>query len=123
MNQINFPISAHILIPSENRLCVRIIFTRAENLSSSITLKPSHTLSINNASIEILQHPIVDGTDSIKYTVTASAGDDAIVALDVNFMGKPYTVESTEGLQLFADELCMDLRNETRSVTFWVSTK
>lgn len=123
MNQINFPISAHVLIPSENRLCVRILFASAEHLSSSITLKPSHTLSINSASIEVEQHPNDKGSDYIKYTVTATAGDDAILAIDVNFMGKPYRVESTEGLQLFADELCMDLRNETRSVTFWVSTK
>lgn len=123
MNQINFPISAHVLIPSENRLCVRIIFASAEHLSSSITLKPSHTLSINSARIEILQHPTVVGTNRIKYTVTATAGDDAIVALDFNFMGNSFEVENTDGLQLFADELCMDLRNESRSVTFWVSVK
>ncbi|MEZ9699099.1 hypothetical protein AB4455_12495 [Vibrio sp. 10N.261.46.E12] len=102
---------------------MRIIFASAEHLSSSITLKPSHTLSINSARIEVLQHPTVVGTNRIKYTITATAGDDAIVALDFNFMGNSFEVENTDGLQLFADELCMDLRNESRSVTFWVSVK
>ena len=123
MNQINFPISAHVLIPSENRLCIRILFTSAEYLSKSITLKPVHTLSINNATVHIEQHPIEDGSDWIKYTVKASAGEDALVALDINFMGKQFEVDDKEGIQLFADELCLDLRNQERTVTFWVSTK
>lgn len=122
MNQTNFPISAQILIPSANRVSVRLMFIRAESLSGSITLNNTQTLTVNSVSVVIEKLEDSDLPNWTKFKITASTGDTGMLALDMNFMGNDFRVENPEGVHWHGDEMCFDLDSgQEREVYFWIS--
>lgn len=124
MNQTNFPISAQILIPSADRVSVRLMFIRAESLPSSITLNDTQTLTINSVSVTIEKLEETDLANWTKFKVSASTGDTGMLALDLNFMGNHFRVENPDGVHWHGDEMCFDLdKGQRRDVYFWISQK
>ncbi len=121
MNEVNFPISAQLLIPSEDRVSVRIMFNKSENISNSITLRPLQTLSINSVSVSIERMDSTDLGDWSKFKINTETGEDGVLALDLNFMGNEFRIEETDGVHWHGDEVCFDLpKCSEKELIFWI---
>ncbi|BDP33399.1 hypothetical protein P3602_24785 [Vibrio parahaemolyticus] len=124
MNAINFPISAQVLIPSEDSVSLRIMFNKSENISNSITLRPTQTLTINSVSVTIEQVDSTDLGNWAKFKICASTGELGVLALDLNFMGNEFRIQDTEGVHWHGDEVCFDLPgNSKKELVFWIMNK
>ncbi|POC39188.1 hypothetical protein CRN55_08135 [Vibrio vulnificus] len=124
MNTINFPISAQVLIPSEDSVSLRIMFNKCENISNSITLRQTQTLTINSVSVTIENMDSTDLGNWAKFKICAKTGELGALALDLNFMGNEFRIEDTDGVHWHGDEVCFDLPgNSQKELVFWLMDK
>jgi hypothetical protein len=120
MKKINFPISTQILIPCGNNVSVRLMFTCAEYLHESITLKLENTLYIDGVILQIIRNE-EEESEWARYDIVADTTGECNLALDINFMGKNFRVDEPSKVFLQGDEICLDLEagNKT-AISVWI---
>ena len=126
MNIIHFPITAQILIPSSNRVSIRLMIIKAEYMTDIITPHPVQTIIINGASVEIhkIEQTKKNPTRS-GFNILVDAGKHVELAFDVNFMGQRFEVDGVEGYNkpLCGEEICWDLHKNTKlKFSVWLET-